>query len=170
MQFDIQLISLILSIIGIVVATLAFLNSRSKNNLPPSQPAFETTPLRLQAYERLVLLAERISLPQLINRLYQPGFSALEMKQILIENIRQEFEYNSTQQLYVSPIAWDAVKNLKEQEILFINQLFSSLSPNESAANFTRKILETEMAKPEGPLFEIVTQTLNREAKKLMST
>jgi hypothetical protein len=92
------------------------------------------------------------------------------MKQILIENIRQEFEYNSTQQLYVSPIAWDAVKNLKEQEILFINQLFSSIPSHETASVFTRKILETEMARPEGPLFEIVTQTLNREAKKLMST
>ena len=170
MQLDTQLISLVLSIIGIVVATLAFINSRSRNNFQPSQPAFETTPLRLQAYERLVLLAERISLPQLINRLYQPNYSALEMKQILIENIRQEFEYNSTQQLYVSPIAWDAVKNLKEQEILFINQLFSSLPSHETASVFTRKILETEMARPEGPLFEIVTQTLNREAKKLMST
>ena len=61
------------------------------------------------------------------------------------------------------------IKNLKEQEILFINQLFSSLTSNENAANFTRKILETEIARPEGPLFEIVTQTLNREAKKLMS-
>jgi len=169
MQIDTQLISLVLSVIGIMMATLAFINSRSKNNLASSQPVFETTPLRLQAYERLVLFAERISLPQLINRLYQPNYSALEMKQLLIENIRQEFEYNSTQQLYVSPIAWDAVKNLKEQEILFINQLFSSLTSNENAANFTRKILETEIARPEGPLFEIVTQTLNREAKKLMS-
>lgn len=169
MQFDTHLISLLLSIIGLVVAILAFWNSRHKVANSSSQQVFETTPLRLQAYERLVLLAERIALPHLINRLYQPTFSAAEMKQLLVDSIRQEFEYNSTQQLYVSPIAWDAVKNLKEQEILFINQVYSTLSTQDSGSVLTRKLLEAEMAKPEGPLFELVTQTLNREAKKLMS-
>lgn len=169
MQIDIQLISLLLSIIGLAIAIIAYWNSQSKTPNSTNQVAFETTPLRLQAYERLVLLAERIALPHLINRLYQPSLSALEMKQLLVDSIRQEFEYNSTQQLYVSPIAWDAVKNLKEQEILFINQLFSTLSPQDNASVLTRKLLEAEMAKSEGPLFELVTQTLNREAKKLMS-
>lgn len=169
MQIDTPLISLLLSIIGLVVAALAFWNSRSSVSNASTQQTYETTPLRLQAYERLVLLAERIALPHLINRLYQPSFSAIEMKQLLVDSIRQEFEYNSTQQLYVSPIAWDAVKNLKEQEILFINQIFSTLSPQESGSALTRKLLEAEMANPEGPLFDLVTQTLNREAKKLMS-
>lgn len=168
MPIDSNTISLILALIALVAALMAYYKAATPKG-PAATPTYETTPLRLQAYERLVLLTERIALPQLINRLYQPGYSALEMKQVLIENIRQEFEYNSTQQLYVSPIAWDAVKNLKEQEILQINQLFNSLSPTENASVFTRKLLEMEMEKKDGPLFELVTQTLNREAKKLMS-
>jgi len=121
-----------------------------------------------QAYERLVLLTERIALSELINRLYQPGLSSLEMKQLLLDNIRQEFAYNTSQQLYVSQLAWDAVRNLKEQEIMLINQVYSTLQPTDPAAIFTKKILELEMAQPEGSLRELVTQTLNREAKKIM--
>jgi hypothetical protein len=169
MTLDINTISLILAILALLAALLAYIKAGSASTLQPTPAPYETTPLRLQAYERLVLLTERIALPQLINRLYKPDYSAVEMKQTLIDNIRQEFEYNSTQQLYVSPIAWDAVKNLKEQEILQINQLFNTLPPNESASTFTRKLLELDMAKTEGPLFELVAQTLNREAKKLMT-
>jgi hypothetical protein len=90
------------------------------------------------------------------------------MKQLLLDNIRQEFAYNTSQQLYVSQLAWDAVRNLKEQEIMLINQVYSSLTPTEPASVFTKKILELEMAQPEGSLRELVTQTLNREAKKIM--
>jgi hypothetical protein len=90
------------------------------------------------------------------------------MKQLLLDNIRQEFAYNTSQQLYVSQLAWDAVRNLKEQEIMLINQVYSSVTPTDPASTFTKKILELEMAQPEGSLREIVTQTLNREAKKIM--
>jgi hypothetical protein len=90
------------------------------------------------------------------------------MKQLLLDNIRQEFAYNTSQQLYVSQLAWDAVRNLKEQEIMLINQVYSTLQPIDPAAIFTKKILELEMAQPEGSLRELVTQTLNREAKKIM--
>ena len=84
--------------------------NRSANEQPTSAGVkFESIPMQLQAYERLVLLTERIALPNLISRLNQPGISAYEMKIILTENIKHEFEYNSTQQLYVSPVSWDAV-------------------------------------------------------------
>ena len=116
-----------------------------------------------------MLLAERIALPPLISRLNQPGLSAAEMKLLLVEQIKSEFEYNSTQQLYVSQLAWDAIRNLKEQEIMLIHQVFSTLPLSATAAELNRKILDIYMAQTEGALNEVVTQTLNREAKKLMS-
>ena len=124
--------------------------------------------MQLQAYERLVLLTERIALPNLISRLNQPGISAYEMKLILTENIKQEFEYNSTQQLYVSPVGWDAVRNLKEQNIMVVNQVAGTLPPTASAADLNKRILEIIMSQPNGALHELVAQALNFEAKKIM--
>jgi hypothetical protein len=116
-----------------------------------------------------VLLTERIALPNLISRLNQPGISAFEMKIILVENIKQEFEYNSTQQLYVSPVSWDAVRNLKEQNIMIVNQVAASLPAEASGSDLNKKILEVIMSQANSGLHEMVAQALNFEAKKLMN-
>jgi hypothetical protein len=168
MTIDLVTFSFALSVLAVILSARAFQLNNQKTEATENGKQFESTPLQLQAYERLVLLTERIALSELINRLYQPGLSSLEMKQLLLDNIRQEFAYNTSQQLYVSQLAWDAVRNLKEQEIMLINQVYSSLAPTEPASVFTKKILELEMAQPEGSLRELVTQTLNREAKKIM--
>jgi hypothetical protein len=164
MEIDVATLALAFSILSVVFAIYTFAQ-QGKNE---KSTGFESTPLKLQAYERLVLLTERIGLPQLIKRLNSAELSALEMKTVLTETIRQEFEYNATQQLYVSQLSWDAVKNLKEQNIMFINQVFNSMSATASGIDLNRKLLELVLAQPEGPLHEIVAQTLNQEAKKLM--
>lgn len=163
------------STLSLIVSGLAFLLAIAALLKKPPQPEqatggekFSSTPLQLQAYERLVLLAERIALPNLISRLNQPGISATEMKIILTENIKQEFSYNSTQQLYVSPVSWDAVRNLKEQNIMVINQVAATLPAEASAADLNKRILELMMSQPNGALHELVLQALNFEAKKLM--
>lgn len=163
---DTPTVSLILSGLAVMIAIYAVFR---KPETPPAPVVkSDSTPLRLQAYERLVLLTERISLPNLISRLNQPGISAAEMKLILTENIKQEFEYNSTQQLYVSPVSWDAVRNLKEQNIMVINQVSGLLPLDASAADLNKKILEVLMSQTGGSLHEMVLQALNFEAKKLM--
>ncbi|MBM3411963.1 MAG: hypothetical protein FJY19_01065 [Bacteroidetes bacterium] len=169
MSIDLITLSFALSVLAVILSIFAFQRSHQKLEQQTSEEKhFESTPLQLQAYERLVLLTERIALAELINRLYQPGYSAMEMKQLLLDNIRQEFSYNTSQQLYVSQLAWDAVRNLKEQEIMLINQVYSLITPTDPATAFTKKILETEMAQTEGSLRDLVTQVLNREAKKIM--
>jgi hypothetical protein len=164
---DITIVSLILSALAIALATYSLLRKKETITEPAATEKFASTPLRLQAYERLVLLTERVSLPNLISRLNQPGISAHEMKIILAENIKQEFEYNSTQQLYVSQEGWDAVRNLKEQNIMVINQVSNALPPSASSSDLNKKILEVLMSQPVS-LHEMVLQVLNHEAKKLM--
>src|SRR5436190_2318826 len=110
---EISTISLVLSVLAIIIAIYSLFRPSKQTPAPAAGEKFESTALRLQAYERLVLLTERIALPNLISRLNQPGLSAIEMKVILSENIKHEFEYNSTQQLYVTPVSWDSVRNLK---------------------------------------------------------
>ena len=164
---DLTITSLILSGAAILIALYALLGKKEikKENIVADK--FDSMPLRLQAYERLVLVAERIALPNLISRLAQQGISAHEMKIILTENIKQEFEYNSTQQLYVSQESWDAVRNLKEQNIMAVNQISNSLPPTASSSELNKKILEVMMSQPVA-LHEMVLQVLNHEAKKMM--
>ena len=165
---EITIVSIILSGLAIVVALYALLRKPEPIVQATASVKFESIPMQLQAYERLVLLTERIALPNLISRLNQPGISGYEMKIILTENIKQEFDYNSTQQLYVSPVSWDAVRNLKEQNIMVVNQVSSTLPPTASAADLNKKILEVLMSQPNGALHELVAQALNYEAKKIM--
>lgn len=166
---DLTIASFILSILALVIAFFAMSRAlQQKQEIPATKSSFESIPLRLQAYERLVLLTERISLPGLISRLNQPGISAAEMKVILTENIKQEYDYNSTQQLYVSQVSWDAVRNLKEQNIMVVNQVAASLPLTASSSDLNKKILEVMMSQQNGALHEMVAQTLNHEAKKLM--
>ncbi|HUR66191.1 MAG TPA: hypothetical protein VMZ03_07550 [Chitinophagaceae bacterium] len=166
---DTATVSLIVAVLAFLLALASFLKRPSTKKEEPVKPGLQNAAhLQLQAYERLVLLAERIALPNLISRLNQPGISAYEMKIILTENIKHEFEYNSTQQLYVSPVSWDSVRNLKEQNIMIVNQVSGSLPPSASAADLNKKILELILSQPNGALHEMVLQTLNFEAKKLM--
>jgi len=115
-----------------------------------------------------VLLTERIALPNLISRLAQPGLTALQMKLLLIENIKQEFDYNSTQQLYVSDIAWDSVRNLKEQNLAMIHQVSASMKADATGSELSVVLLEVIMQQSGAPLHELVAKTLNQEAKILM--
>src|SRR5215217_702974 len=107
-------ISLIVSVIALLVSLFVFFQSNPDAPEKSSEEQYSSRPLQLQAYERLVLLCERISLPSLISRVNQPGLSAREMQVYLLETIKQEFEYNASQQVYVSTIAWDAVRNLRD--------------------------------------------------------
>jgi hypothetical protein len=164
---DITTVSLILSGLAIILAIYSLVSKKEQPVPTTTTDKFDSMPLRLQAYERLVLLSERVALPNLISRLNQPGISAHEMKIILAENIKQEFEYNSTQQLYVSQEGWDSVRNLKEQNIMIINHVSNSLPPTASSSDLNKKILEVLMSQPVS-LHEMVLQVLNHEAKKLM--
>ena len=131
-------------------------------------PGINTRQMQLQAYERLMLLTDRIALPNLINRVNQQGLSAKEMQFLLIQSIKQEFEHNITQQIYVSPESWDAVRNFKEQNMLIINQVASFLPESATGMDLNKSLLELIMQNPKTSLQNIVADALSYEAKKVM--
>jgi len=137
---------------------------RKKN----ADPAFTTRPLQLQAYERLVILTERVALPNIVSRANQPGITAREMQLLMLESIKQEFEYNSSQQIYVSPVVWQAVNNLKEQNMLIINQIAQTLPADAKGYDLGKRIMEVIIAQDKKALHNIVLEALNFEARKLM--
>ena len=81
-------------------------------------------PLRIQAYERLLLFLERSQLPVLVKRVYSPGIAKEAFHIALLQNVEDEFEHNMAQQLYVSNEAWEAVRRTKEELVGQINTTF----------------------------------------------
>jgi hypothetical protein len=155
------------SALALLFSLFALLGNREKSaNNTVIDPS--SKPLKLQAYERLVILCERISLPNLIGRVNQPQLSAREMQYMLVENIKQEFEYNASQQIYVSQAAWEAVRNLRDQSLLVINTIAKTLPADAKAHDLNKGILEMIMNQDNAALHTVTLTTLNDEAKKIM--
>lgn len=131
-------------------------------------PATSPIQMQLQAYERLILLTERIALPSLISRINQPGIAGRDMQMMLTHTIKQEFDHNITQQIYVSTEAWEAVRNLKEQNIHIVNQVASILPPDVSGLDLNKQLLEMIVQNPKMTLHNVVAEVLSYEAKKLL--
>lgn len=149
----------------VYIVTSRIMNKQA--SLTP-EPDLETKQLQLQAYERLLLLAERISIPSLLQRLHQPGVTSKEMQLLLTQNIRSEFDYNLTQQIYVSQIAWSAIKNFKEQNVLMIHTVASLLPAGSTSSDLSKQVAEYLSNHQTTNLYEQVTEILSQEAKKLM--
>ncbi len=138
-----------------------------------SKPISATNPemvrLQLQAYERLIILTERMALSNLISKFDVSNSNAVQLQQQLVQTIKTEFEYNVSQQLYVSTTSWDAVKNLKDQNIYIINQIAAMLPPNAAAIDLSKQIAELLAADENASLQPIVSALLQKEAKQLMN-
>jgi hypothetical protein len=107
-----------------------------------AQNAEVILPLKLQACERLILYLERITPVQVISRTLQPGISASGLHLALLQVIREEFEHNVAQQVYISPGAWSLVKTAKEEILLLINKAASETGPDATGHDLAKNILE----------------------------
>ena len=166
---DLSVFAIAVSVLALLVSFYALYKSRSQPEQKPAPvtESFNSIPLRLQAYERLVMLAERLALHNLVSRSNQPGMTCREMQILLTGTIKQEYEYNATQQIYVSPVAWEALSNLKEQNTMIINQLGATLPADASGSELNKRILEYALNQPNGNLHMIVLEALNCEARKI---
>jgi hypothetical protein len=104
-------------------------------------------PLRLQAYERVVMFLERISPGNLVMRVHKPNLSVKKFQQLLIQSIRDEYDHNLSQQLYLSIEAWEKVKGAKEEMVRQINTSAAKLSEEATSTDLSQKILEMSLDK-----------------------
>lgn len=81
-------------------------------------------PLKIQAYERLVLYLERIRFQVLVKRVFMPGMSRTDFQFALIQNVQDELEHNLAQRLYVSEPVWFNVIVTKDEVLKSINAAF----------------------------------------------
>ena len=98
-------------------------------------------PIRLQAYERIVLFLERINPNSMVMRLNK-NTSAFIFQGEILKTIRSEFEHNLSQQIYMSSEAWQAVIKAKEETIKIINVASTKVSNDTNGLELAQAILQ----------------------------
>ena len=129
--------------------------------------AIETIlPNRLHAYERMTLFLERMSPNNLLVRLNPGSIPAREFQQILLAEVRNEYNHNVSQQVYISEEVWELIKNAKEDLIVNINDAASELGEEASSLDLSKKIFEKTMGKAVDPLSHALLE-LKREVQRI---
>jgi hypothetical protein len=109
-------------------------------------------PLKIQAYERLVLFLERITPGNLVLRVSRPEMNAIQLQTALIKSIRDEYEHNMSQQLYVSDEGWQMIKNAKEDIIRLINVSAAQVDPSARSSEIAGIFLESWLKNENSPV------------------
>ena len=146
----------------------SFLESKEKNEWiklkRETKP--QILPVRLQAYERVILLLERLHPNNLVNRVRESNMTAADLQVALIKDIRGEYDHNLSQQLYVSEDAWLLVRNAKEEIIKLINLCYGQVKPDDSAMELSRVIINTVMKSESSPT-DYAIRYVKQEAQEL---
>ncbi len=123
-------------------------------------------PIRLQAYERLVLFLERISPESLLMRVNRQGMTSQQLHSQLISTIRAEFEHNLSQQIYVSGESWEVIRNARSNLIKIINEAAKSIEPESPSLKLSQTILETIIDNENTPT-NVAISHIKKEIKEL---
>lgn len=126
----------------------------------------QTIPLRLQAYERLVLFIERINPANMLIRLNATAYTANELQGLIVEDIRSEYQHNITQQIYVTARAWAVVKLTKDDTINIVNNAVKSLPADASGLDLSKTILGYLSQLEDNP-YEVAAARMRQDLEQL---
>ena len=126
----------------------------------------QTLPLRLQAYERIMLFIERINPENMIIRLNQHGYSAADLNSMIIAEVRNEYQHNITQQIYVTSRAWGITKRVKEDTLNIVSSALRSLPEDATGLDLGRLII-VELSKMENNPYDISAELIRQDLEQL---
>ena len=98
------------------------------------------TPIRLQAYERMALFLERIAPNSLVLRCWQPGMDLKLLQGVMTKNIRDEWEHNLSQQVYLTVPTWEAIREAKEEMLSLVNSSAVTLTDTDDPTRLAASI------------------------------
>ena len=127
----------------------------------------EISPLRMRAYERLVLLLERTTPEHMLMDLNLAEMTPLQVQAQLMHTIRQEFDHNLSQQIYVSDEVWSMIENAKQQTVAFVNSIAQQMPEGSSALDYAKTLITAYRTNGDTPN-DIALQALRNEAKTLI--
>lgn len=119
----------------------------------------EALPLRLQAYERMVLFMERINPTKLLIRITPVSNDKNDYENLVIAQIEQEFEHNLTQQIYISDECWTIIVTAKNSTIQMIRK--ANMSDRVDSADKLREILLHDLMEKQSPSYAALAYIKN---------
>ena len=122
------------------------------------------TPIRLRAYERLMLVLERTTPSTLIVSVAKPQMTNIELQTELLSSIRQEFSHNASQQIYVSNEIWIGMRGAQESLLRLVNTCASKCNPVNSASELAELIIQVYGATEQTPT-EMAINLLKKEVR-----
>jgi len=122
------------------------------------------TPIRLRAYERLVLVLERTTPATLILNVAKPGMTNMDLHTELLAGIRQEFSHNLSQQIYVSNEIWTCIRSAQESLLRLVNTCASKCNPANTANELAERIIQVYNASDQTPT-EVAIDLLKKEVR-----
>ena len=125
------------------------------------EQAKNTLPIKLQAYERMAMFCERISLDNLSYRLSSQNIDAQSMSNAMLIAIQQEFEHNMSQQVYISEKLWQIITMAKDQMQNIITTAAADRSIGNSPAALVQKAIALQKEMGGNPV-----ETAKRAIKK----
>jgi hypothetical protein len=96
---------------------------------------------RMEAYQRVILYMERINPSSIVLRMNQPNMNALVLQTMVLKAIREEYDHNVAQQMFISSNAWNLLKNAKEETVKLINVAASQLGSEASANDLATAVI-----------------------------
>lgn len=141
---------------------LQYLKNQNKN-------AEQNIPIKLQAYERLLLLMERIRLTNLVFRLRSTDMNVRELTASLLIAIQKEYEHNQAQQLYVSSNLWNIIKQAKENIQNIISESSSKFSDDENCTNLSNMLMMFEKGQKKTSV-DVAIEAIKKEAQLILKT
>jgi hypothetical protein len=127
----------------------------------------ETITLKLQAYERISLFLERMKPESLVMRNAHEGIKTIDLHKIMIDNIREEYEHNLSQQIYVSHELWSMVISARQSIIQLITTTAEAHSPDSLFIDFATDLLKEYALSNNDPI-SMALKSLQHEAKQIM--
>jgi hypothetical protein len=125
------------------------------------------TPIKLQAYERIILFLERISLESMLLRVSTSDMTAVQLHSALLSTIRSEFEHNLSQQIYMSQQAWEVARNARSNMIKIINSEAEKMPADSPAIALSKQLLERIMELEKEPT-RVAIEFIKAEAGRMM--
>ena len=122
-------------------------------------------PSRLQAYERMTIFLERMAPQNLLIRLNTGVMPSREFHQHLLAEIRNEYNHNVSQQVYMSEEVWNLIRNAKEDLTVTINESANEVAPDANSLELAKKIVEKSLTKSVDPIAHALSE-LKKEIQR----
>lgn len=128
----------------------------------------QTLTMQCTALERMALFCERISIYNLLLRMESSSQSVRDLEISMLLTIQQEYEYNLTQQIYVSAELWQVIRIARDHTVETIRQAASTLSPQDPAQKLRTALTNLIAQRDVEPLSKAI-DAIRMECKKIMS-